>query len=427
MGWTYIGGADNSGSGSDTTIATSSTLNVATGDLLVAIVRWDGADTTVSIQSGASENEFTMEATEINDSQAFGVVGGYVLEGDANATATITATFGAARTYRWIIVLQFRPDSGETVSKDAGPAYNERSDDYAESGDVTTTGTDVVCVGMEGVYSAGTIFNSNVTFDGNAATGTYSEAPADAHAAYYIGTMSNGSFLVEFVANEYSTAFVLCFKSEAAGGEAYERTVTDTVGLADTLTTARNLAKSVSDPVGMTDTVATARTLPRSIADALGITDSVNALKKLVRTISDAIGLTDTLSTKRGLSRTVSDPAAATDSIATARELARTFAETADITDDISTSRSIVKTISDTLGITDVLSRARGFFRTITDALGITDSIAAEVTEYTPGESDIVLLSGSIGRRVSLSGGIEREIDSSGRIARTVRIAGTLR
>ena len=213
----------------------------------------------------------------------------------------------------------------------------------------------------------------------------------------------------------------------ASGGAAYERTVTDTVGLADTLTTARNLAKSVSDPVGLTDTVATARTLPRSIADALGITDSVNALKKLVRTISDAIGLTDTLSTKRGLSRTVNDPAAATDSLSTARELARTFAETADITDDISTSRSIVKTISDTLGITDVLSRARGFFRTITDALGITDSIAAEVTEYTPGESDIVLLSGSIARRVSLSGGIEREIDSSGRIARTVRIAGTLR
>lgn len=156
--FTFVASASGASDGSSTTVATSSTLNVATGDLLIALVTYeDTGTTTVAITDGVS-NSFTYDSgDEATDSTFIFVSPLYRTAGVANATATFTATLGAARPYKRIVVMQFRPGSGETVSKDISGTREAASVGAAiTTGTFSTTGTDGVVCGVAGIYTSGT-------------------------------------------------------------------------------------------------------------------------------------------------------------------------------------------------------------------------------------------------------------------------------
>ncbi len=158
MAFTFIAWASNaSDSTSATTIDTTTALNVAAGDLLITWAKHEGAPTTVAIADSVSGNSHTLDAGDkVNHTNGdLSATFGYVLSATADASFTGRATFGAARPFRSIIVAQFRPDSGETVTKDTS-ATGQGNGTAVQSGTYTTSGTDVVAMGGYGEYVAAT-------------------------------------------------------------------------------------------------------------------------------------------------------------------------------------------------------------------------------------------------------------------------------
>ena len=146
MAWTFVAAASATAAGAGTSLACTAALNVAASDALVCFVSLEGADSgTVSCGDGAS-NILTMESVTAEGSQVAGF--GYLLSASANATATFTFGNTTSCAYRSVVVFQFRPTSGATVTLDAHPTPHANGTGTAESsGTITTTGTDVVVVG----------------------------------------------------------------------------------------------------------------------------------------------------------------------------------------------------------------------------------------------------------------------------------------
>ncbi len=171
MAFTFIAWASNASDGtSATTIDTATALNVAAGDLLATWVKHEGAPTTIAVADTGGGNSHTFDAGDkVNHSNTdLSATFGYVLSATADASFTGRATFGAAKPFRSIIVAQFRPDAGETVSKDTS-ATGQGNGTAVQSGTYTTSGTDEVTMGGYGEYVAAT--SSNHQINGVAADG----------------------------------------------------------------------------------------------------------------------------------------------------------------------------------------------------------------------------------------------------------------
>lgn len=138
-----------SGSGSGTTIATGAALSVTAGDLIFAAVSWEGADTTVSMADGGvnsySEVSFTgghpgggATPTEPWNACFWAVAA-------TTTSVTLTATYGAARTFRVITALCFHPDAAGTISLDGTPTAAGGLSTAIATGNITTTTQDTNC------------------------------------------------------------------------------------------------------------------------------------------------------------------------------------------------------------------------------------------------------------------------------------------
>lgn len=145
MGVTYIAGAVGYSETYASSLACSSALNIAAGDVLVCFASWEvGSGGTLSCDDGGA-NSFTMEA-ESGDLDFNYCVFGCVLNASANGSATVTFHNSTSRTYRSLAVMQFRPVAGSTVSKDAADTAGGTGASETSPA-IVTTGTDemVVC------------------------------------------------------------------------------------------------------------------------------------------------------------------------------------------------------------------------------------------------------------------------------------------
>jgi len=223
---------------------------------------------------------------------------------------------------------------------------------------------------------------NNVTEDGTI-------APYNHGATYYTeillsfqipaGQVSDGDEIL-IRARESSNDFVVTYTvtgdiDVSKGGTAYQRSVTDTVGVTDTVTNVREIFETIADTVGITDAVTTVRELYKTITDDVGITDTLATVTGKVATIADTVGVTDTIANVRELYKTLTDSVGITDTLTTVREIYKTLSDTVGVTDTLTVIRELYKTIANAVGVTDTVSTARGVFKTISDAVGITDVI----------------------------------------------------
>jgi hypothetical protein len=103
-----------------TTVDTGTTLDILAGDVLVAYVAGDYGSSLSSVAEDDNSNSFTVLG---NTSEWWRVGSARLLSAAASSGATIRATLSAYASSDWeLIVLQFRPASGETVSFGSGPA-----------------------------------------------------------------------------------------------------------------------------------------------------------------------------------------------------------------------------------------------------------------------------------------------------------------
>ena len=219
MGFTYIAQAKAYSTDVGTTLDCSGALNVAAGDLLVAAVHWDSTASTPSIADTAAGNSMTMQPA-IEGSIYVDVAIGYKIAADANSTSTFRFTLSNEADTRGIVVFQFRPDAGETVTKDAGEAGSTADNNTPQTGNISTTGDDEVVVGAIAAYSTtgwseAEINDEAVDGEGGDDTGNYWM-----HLGYKVFTEPKSD--IHYQAVQSTTrlwaADIIAFKSAAAGG-----------------------------------------------------------------------------------------------------------------------------------------------------------------------------------------------------------------
>lgn len=110
---TSLGTADASG----TSLSCADTLAVTAGDLVVVGLKWEGLDTTVTIDTGASTPAFDVAvAKEIysGNNDLNGGVWWWVAT--ATGTVTVRSTLGASRPFRKLKAYSFTPAGGASWS-----------------------------------------------------------------------------------------------------------------------------------------------------------------------------------------------------------------------------------------------------------------------------------------------------------------------
>ena len=140
MAYTFAASATGGSTGGGKTVATSSTLNIVAGDLIVAFAEWKiGASGGLTI-AGAT-NSLTV-GTELNEAGNLFLRSGVELIAVADAAETFTATLTNSQYDRSIIVLQFHATG--TTTADQAEASGTGWDTAPITGNITTTGTDEV-------------------------------------------------------------------------------------------------------------------------------------------------------------------------------------------------------------------------------------------------------------------------------------------
>lgn len=213
--FTFVASASGSSDGTTTTVATTGDpLNVATGDLLIALVTWEDGGATISSITDGGSNTFTMDGEGFNDASTF-INGepGYRLAGVANASAEFTATLSASRGFKKLIVMQYRPASGETVTKDiSGTREADGNGSSVTTGSFSTTGTDGVVCGLVGIYASGT--HSSSTVGGVSASQTKQEGGGYVWCRITTAGLTTQTAATTYSASNFWAASVIAFKAE---------------------------------------------------------------------------------------------------------------------------------------------------------------------------------------------------------------------
>lgn len=217
--FTFVASASGSADSSSTTISTSTTLDIAAGDLLIANITYedDDAATTVSVvDDGAGANTFTFDAgDEFHFPTTFTINmhPGYRLSATAHTGATFTATLSQSRPFKRLVVMQYRPGSGETVTKDvSGTRENSGSGSSITTGSFSTTGTDGVACGVMGIYTSGT--HSSSTIGGVAADNSKQESGNFVWCRILTAGLTTQTGSTTYTGSSDWVASVLAFKSE---------------------------------------------------------------------------------------------------------------------------------------------------------------------------------------------------------------------
>lgn len=212
---TVIASAEAINDGTGTTLDTSTSLNLATGDCVAVSCKHEGtADGTSSVAEDGGGNACT-KGTVVN--HANGDLNGFFAY-NLNCTADAAAVFRlttASRAFRAIIVYQFRPDAGDVVTLDAQNTGQGTSTTPA-SGTITTTGTDEIAFGMYCQYA-------NITLSSRQINGVAADAFEDASTSDFsvwyrilTATFSGGNASASQTPTDAWICNTIAFKSEAA-------------------------------------------------------------------------------------------------------------------------------------------------------------------------------------------------------------------
>ncbi len=219
MGFTFIASSAAYNTGGATTIDTDETFDIVAGDLLVAIGSDVTADTTIAIADEDGGNSFTM-LTKRTLTATYSAVG-YKIAATEATGKVIRVTYGVSAEFRNVVVMQFRPDGGDTVSFEEGDNPATGFSTNPTSNAITTTGTDDLVIGVS-TMRYGKAYSSP-EIDGGAADGSKWEEAGNSYLALWYKLYTGAQIgivadITEAVgAADWSCDF-LYFKSVAAVG-----------------------------------------------------------------------------------------------------------------------------------------------------------------------------------------------------------------
>lgn len=192
MSLSCINSITNSNQASGTTLNTSTGIDVLGGDLLIAVLIWESNTSTVTIADTDSTNIFTMlNSYSPGYGDSFQI--GYKLSALANDNSIFSAVLSNPAYFRMLFVYQFRPDSGDTISLDAGPSnsYSSASTSLSTAS-IDPSGTDTLIFCVYGATNSDYGVLSNASVGGVSATALNSNL-AEGACFYRLATSDLGS------------------------------------------------------------------------------------------------------------------------------------------------------------------------------------------------------------------------------------------
>lgn len=119
-----------------------------------------------------------------------------------------------------------------------------------------------------------------------------------------------------------------------------------------------------------------------SISDVVGLTDSVLKVSNFVVSVVDNFGMTDSLVRTTTYRVALIDDNGLTDNIAIEQVIRKYVSDTLGLSDNINISRIIRTSESDSLGITDINERTLDSYRAIVESEGLSESISINTIRY---------------------------------------------
>lgn len=218
MSFTLVDSDGTGGQGASAATIATPGLTVNVGDLVVVLVKWEGANTTCSVSDGTNTlTEWSKGVVQNNGSQEpfFDVF--YTLSSGVSGTNSVvyTNTFGAGQPFRSIAAMVFTPSAAASLDGTAN-ANTGTTGTSATSGNLTTTGTDGIAFGCYAGYGAslssetinGSIFANRIVVTGS---------DAEIFQTAYVAGFTGGAAATLSGSNRWDLG-VIAFKIGAGGG-----------------------------------------------------------------------------------------------------------------------------------------------------------------------------------------------------------------
>ncbi|WP_155991553.1 LamG domain-containing protein [Candidatus Nitrosotenuis uzonensis] len=143
---------------------------------------------------------------------------------------------------------------------------------------------------------------------------------------------------------------------------------TEKLGISDVITTPTR-TQSLTESLGMKDTVFAAATRTQSLTESLGITDTVATSITQFQSLTESLGMKDTVFAAATRTQSLTESLGITDN--TAKTASKSLTESLGITDN--TAKTVTKSLTENLGMTDNAARTANNVKLLSERLGVFD------------------------------------------------------
>jgi trimeric autotransporter adhesin len=151
--------------------------------------------------------------------------------------------------------------------------------------------------------------------------------------------------------------------SKTGGGNVFNVTVSESVSLADTLTSQVAFNPTISEALALADTVSSGTTTNNSISEAISLADTVTVSLAFNPAISEALALSEvgTITGSAGLQGLLSEALALADTLTVVGTTTVTVSEALALADTVAmNAQSFVVTVGETMQLLDSLQGSGG-------------------------------------------------------------------
>jgi len=138
-----------------------------------------------------------------------------------------------------------------------------------------------------------------------------------------------------------------------SSGQTYTQTVTESMGLSDSIVKQTIFAKTAAETMGLSDTIAKQTTFGKTFSESMGLSDSITPSKVKVAEVTETMGLADSIGKVKIGIKNVSETLSASDTIGKVKIGVKSVSESMGLSDSISTARAMTKEVTETMGLTD--------------------------------------------------------------------------
>jgi len=347
----YIGVATGHTTSYGDTLDTSTTLDILAGDVVVAYVSGffaAGNDVATIAEDDASNGLTVLSAS--ND--GWKVQGGYSISASVSTGATFRAVLDRAHGNEWeLVVLQFRPGAGETVSFGSGPASaNSGWGSNPTSANLSTTSDDSLFVGaasndranltshqIAGASTDGVIQSANFAFDIARTVFSSSQTSINYSTSSSLGIWAAQLICLDITVTGGGTSPISCAGSFGISGSA-------TLKATGALSASEIVAFSASANLGSIGMLSASETITLSNSATLKGKGELNSTGQLNLSANASLVATGTLQASESIQFTDTASIQGTGSLSVAEAI--TLSSAANLTDGASTSMTANGSIS---------------------------------------------------------------------------------